>query len=104
MHSLTCPVSASFYYSSSYFNDAGGSFSPIPQLNQNNSDIFVAFFIPHSTRFLGPMNDPLFSAQRSIEEVESDNKTHTIFLADAPVSAFGCQYKEGKPKVHPDHY
>lgn len=79
-----------FYYSSPPWVDLNG-YSPIPELYSNDSDLFLTFVLMHSISYMKPVDDPLFSAHRSIPELLTDNSTSTRYLADEPVSVFGCQ-------------
>ena len=68
------------------------SFSPISELESNDSDLFLGFVVPHGVSYNNPVDDPLFSAHRIMTDVASGiNLTRTFYVSDEPVTVFGCQ-------------
>ncbi|KAJ4290359.1 hypothetical protein N0V90_010575 [Kalmusia sp. IMI 367209] len=90
---LTLLASDAFDYASPFWREFGGTFSPIPQLKSNSSDLVVAIIVKRGTLFLDPVDDPLFSAHKVFKQRMTSNETDASYLSDLPASAFACQYQ-----------
>lgn len=83
--------SSQLKYPSPFWDPYGSTFSPIPRLRNDDSDLVVVYVTTRGVRYWEPVDDPLFSAHKVIQQLLVDNSTIPNYLPDAPMTAFGCQ-------------
>lgn len=66
-------------------------------MQNDKSDLVVVFVVTRGTRWMDPVNDPLYSAHKTAGQRMTNNKTYTYYVPDSPASAFGCQYQARLP-------
>lgn len=57
----------------------------------------IVFVITRGTWWIGPVDDPVYSAHNILKRRSTNNSTMTLYTPDAPASAFGCQYQVKLP-------
>lgn len=75
-------------------NPGGATWSPIPELQREDADIYMMFLSAPGIRFTQPVDDPWFSAHTPASVLYGeDGTTRPSWVQDSPINVLACTYQ-----------